>query len=75
MPREVIVGRGKNASDESRRDVVDVAIGADEPNGDRAQPRDDAIVAGRKARNAPLTAVARIGWTTSTAHATHSSVV
>jgi hypothetical protein len=46
MPREVIVDRGKNASDEARGDRVDVAIRADETNGDRAHPRDDAIVAG-----------------------------
>jgi hypothetical protein len=68
MPWKAFVGRRKNAADEARRDGVDIAIGADEPGGDRPHPRDDAIVAWPKAGSVPLTPVARIGPDCSTHH-------
>ena len=45
MPREAVIGRPKDVSDETRRGRVDVAIGPDESSWDRTYPRDDAIVA------------------------------
>jgi hypothetical protein len=41
MPREVFMRTGKNATDESRRSLVDVAVGADETGRNRAYPADD----------------------------------
>ena len=39
MPWETVVGSRENTPDEAGRAGVDVAIGADEPSGDRAHPR------------------------------------
>lgn len=45
MPRKALVRARKHVPDEARRAGIDVAIRADEPNGDRAHPLDDARVA------------------------------
>jgi hypothetical protein len=68
MPWEATVGGRKNTPDEAGRAGVDVAIGADEPGGDRARPAEDA----RGARlEAVLVRLNRAAWTgpaTSSAH-------
>jgi hypothetical protein len=45
MPGEPVVNRGENMPDEAGRAGIDVAVGADEPDGDRTHALYDAIPA------------------------------
>jgi hypothetical protein len=68
MPWEVIVDSRKDASDEARRGGINIAVGADKPDGDRAHPCDDARGARVETRSVGLKRTSRTGPAPSSSH-------
>jgi hypothetical protein len=68
VPWQASVSGRKNATNETRRTGIDVAVGANEPRRDRADPADDSLGAGLDAVGVWLSAAGRTDPAAPSAH-------